>query len=181
MKKVLIISTSLRNNSNSEILANQFYKGAVSSNNEVEYLTLKDKKINYCLGCLACQKIHRCVINDDVSEIIKKINESDVIVFASPIYFYEMAGQMKTLLDRTNPLYVSEDRKFKDIYFIATCAEDDNNALNRATQGLEGWIECFDDVSLKGVIYGIGVNDPNEINSKASLLEQAFNMGKSIN
>lgn len=181
MKKVLIISTSLRNNSNSELLANQFYKGALSSNNDVEYLTLKDKKINYCLGCLACQKIHHCVIKDDVSEIIKKINDSDVVVFASPIYFYEMAGQMKTLLDRTNPLYVSENRKFKDIYFIATCAEDDNNALSKAIQGLEGWIECFDGVSLKGVIYGIGVNEPNEINSKTPLLEQAFNMGKAIN
>ncbi len=181
MKKVLIISTSLRNNSNSELLANEFYKGALSSNNQVEYLTLKDKKINFCLGCLACQKTHRCVINDDVSEIIKKINDSDVVVFATPIYFYEMAGQMKTLLDRTNPLYASENRRFKDVYFIATSAEDNKDALTRAIQSLEGWIECFDDVSLKGVIYGIGVNDPKEINSKTAILEQAFNLGKSIN
>lgn len=180
MKNVLIISTSIRNGSNSEILAKKFYEGAAISNN-VEYLSLKNKKINYCLGCLACQNTGKCVISDDMSEIIEKIRNADVIVFATPIYFYEMCGQMKTLLDRTNPLYPAKDRKFKDVYLIATCADEEKSALDRVIQGLNGWIVCFDEVTLKGVIYGNNVNNPNEIKNMTNLLTQAFEMGKSIN
>ena len=180
MKNVLIISTSNRNGSNSEILAKKFLEGALASNNNVEFISLKNKEIKYCLGCLVCQKTKKCVINDDVKEILDKIKHSEVIAFATPIYFYEMAGQMKTLLDRTNPLYPDEERKFKDIYLIATCADEDESALNRVIQGLQGWIDCFDDVELKGVIYGIGANDPNQVNKMTKLQEQAFEIGKEI-
>ena len=72
-KKVLIISTSLRKNSNSQILAEEFKKGAVEAENEVEIISLKDKKINFCIGCLACQKTQKCIINDEVKEIIDKM------------------------------------------------------------------------------------------------------------
>jgi len=179
MKNVLIISTSIRNGSNSEILAKKFLEGASIANN-VEFLSLKNKKINYCLGCLACQKTSKCVINDDMSEIIEKIKSADVLVFATPIYFYEMCGQMKTLLDRLNPLYPSQDRKFKDVYLLATCADEEKNALDGAIKGLKGWIVCFDGVNLKDVIYGTGINNPNEIKKMNDLLIQAFEMGKSI-
>ena len=114
-KNVLVISTTLRKGGNSDILAESFIKGAEEAKNNVEKISLIDKKLDYCKGCLSCQKTERCIINDDANEIIEKIKNSDVVVFSTPIYFYEMAGQMKTLLDRTNPLYPSE-YKFKDIY-----------------------------------------------------------------
>ena len=181
MKNVIVISTSIRNGSNSEILAKKFEEGARNAGNNVEFVSLKNKTINFCKGCLACQKLHKCVINDDSNEIVEKIAQADVVVWASPIYYYEMCGQMKTLIDRANPLYVREDRKFKEVYFIATCAEDEKSALTRAIQSVEGWIECFDGVSLKGVIYGTGANNPNDTSNMQDLLDKAFNMGKSIN
>ncbi len=178
MKNILIISTSLRSGSNSEILANKFAEGAKIKNN-VEVISLKNKTINYCIGCLACQKKHYCVLKDDANEIVEKMYNADVIVFATPIYYYEMSGQMKTLLDRANPLY-ARGHKFKDIYLIATCADGDKQALTRAINGLGGWIECFDGVELKGIVYGVGANEQHDVVSMYDLLEQSYEMGKSI-
>ena len=101
-KNILVISTSLRSNSNSDILADYFMKGAKSAGNNVEKISLKDKNIAFCKGCLACLRTKKCVINDDAVEIADKMCSADVIVFATPIYYYEMSGQMKTLLDRGN-------------------------------------------------------------------------------
>jgi len=85
--KILVISTSLRKDSNTDILADEFARGALSSGHEVEKISLIGKKINYCLGCDVCQKTQRCVLQDDATEIVKKIHEADVIVFAAPVYF----------------------------------------------------------------------------------------------
>ena len=119
-KKVLIISTSLRGGSNSDILARECERGAKEVGHEVEYISLKGKEIKYCIGCLACQTKGVCVLKDDVAEIMAKVKDAEVLVFATPIYYYEMAGQMKTLLDRLNPLFPS-DYLFRDIYNLFGC------------------------------------------------------------
>ena len=108
MSKILVISTSLRTKSNSEILAREFSRGAKEAGNEVEMITLHGKRIAFCRGCLSCGKIGHCVIDDDAISIAKKMHDADIICFASPIYYYEMSGLMKTLLDRCNSLYFSE-------------------------------------------------------------------------
>ena len=177
-KKVLIISTSLRKNSNSEALAKAFADGANDSGNSVEFISLIGKTVNFCKGCLACQSIGHCVINDDAIEITEKMKESDVIVYATPIYYYEMSGQMKTLLDRANSLFPS-DYKFRNIYFLSTAAEADEGVDERAIHGLEGWIECYEKCRLVGKVFAGGVNDPGEITNHPALTE-AYEMGKQI-
>lgn len=111
--------------------------------------------------------------------INEKMKTSDVIVFVTPIYFYEMSGQMKTLLDRSNPLYAS-DYQFRDIYLIATAADEDITCMDRAIEGLNGWIECFEHASLKGVIKGVGVDGFQEVKAKTKLLSLAYDMGKNV-
>lgn len=115
-KKVLVIGSSLREKSNSETLADAFAAGAQSSRKQVEQVSLKGKSIAFCQGCPACLNTHACVIRDDAAAIAEQMRQADVIAFASPIYYYEMSGQMKTLLDRANPLY-SSDYVFRDIYY----------------------------------------------------------------
>ena len=99
-KKILIISTSARKNSNSDIIADAFMNGAKNAGNEVEKVSLAEKRIAFCRGCFGCLKLGRCVIKDDANEITEKMFSSDVIVWATPIYYYEMCGQMKTMIDR---------------------------------------------------------------------------------
>ena len=93
MKKVIVISTSLRAGSNSDMLADKFIEGALQAGHEVEKISLIGKDIRFCRGCLACQKLGKCVINDDVDAIMQKVLHADVIVWATPIYYFEMSGQ----------------------------------------------------------------------------------------
>lgn len=178
MKKVLVITTSLRKNSNSTALADAFAKGAEESGNKIEKISLIDKSIAFCNGCLACQKTQKCVIKDDSNEIVEKMKNADVIVFATPIYYYEMSGQMKTLLDRANPLFPS-DYKFRDIYFLASAAENEEDTMDKAISGLEGWIDCFEKAKLKGVVNATGVDSEGDIKNHYSL-NTAYEMGKNI-
>lgn len=178
MKKVLVISTSLRPVSNSDLLADAFAGGAAEAGHEVEKVRLRGKKIGFCTGCLACQKTQRCVIEDDAPEIVRKMQASDVVAFATPVYYYELAGQLKTLLDRANPLFPAE-YAFRDIYLLAGAAEDDVRAVDGALHGLEGWVRCFDRCRVAGVLRGVGVTGPGEVREKPGLLEGARRMGRS--
>ncbi len=176
MKKVLVISTSLRKKSNSHELAVAFAKGAEDAGNEVELITLHGKDIKFCIGCLSCVKTSKCVIKDDAPDIVGKMHDAEVLVFASPIYYYEMAGQMKTLLDRANPLF-GRDYKFTDIYMLTSAAEDEPHVPERAISGLQGWIDCFDRSHLAGSVFAGGVTNPSEIDGHPAL-KDAYEMGK---
>lgn len=178
-KKVLIISTSLRTQSNSDILARECQEGAIDAGHEVEYVSLKGKDIKYCIGCLTCMKSGCCVLKDDVAEIMEKVKEAEVIVYATPIYYYEMCGQMKTLLDRLNPLY-SSDYAFRDIYMIATAAENEESAFEKAYNGLQGWVDCFEKAELKGIVAGAGIGDANDALNHNDVMKNAYDLGRSL-
>lgn len=177
-KNVLAVSSTLRKNGNSEVLAKEFLKGAKEAGHNVEFITLQDKDVKFCKGCLACQKIGTCVIKDDTNAIVEKMKNADVIVFASPIYYYEMAGQLKTLLDRGNSLYAS-DYKFRDIYFLATAADTNPNAADIAANGIKGWVACFSKARLKGVILGAGAESVGDIQNNPAM-KQAYEAGASV-
>ena len=177
-KKVVVLSTSLRTNSNSELLAKSFVEGAKEAGNEVEYTSLKNKDIRFCIGCLACQTIGHCVIKDDVADIMNSVLEADVVVWATPIYYYEMSGQMKTLIDRLNPMY-SKDYKFRDIYLLATAAEEGDEVFEKVITGLNGWIDCFEKTTIKGTILAGGVSDSGAISGNDKLKE-AYDLGSHV-
>ena len=178
MKKVVVISTSLRAGSNSNALAEQFAEGAKTAGNEVEFISLKDKEVRFCIGCLSCQKTGACVFKDDVPAIMDSVLDADVVCWATPIYYYEMSGQMKTLIDRMNAMY-PKDYRFRDIYLLTTAAEGEDETPKRAESGLQGWIDCFGKASLKAHLFCGGVNGPKEIAGNAKL-QQAFELGKSV-
>lgn len=176
-KKVLIVSTSIRKGSNSEILARGVKRGVLDAGNETEFVSLTGKEIGFCRGCLACQKTGNCVIRDDMDDLIEKVREADAIVFATPIYFYEMSGQMKVFLDRCNPLYIS-DYKFRSVYLVTASAEESDGVAQQTAQGLQGWIECFPKASFGGLLSCGGVIGPNEAAVREELLTAAFEFGR---
>ena len=179
MKNVLIISTSLRGGSNSELLAKECAKGAEEAGNRVELLSLKGKKIQYCIGCLSCIKTGKCVQKDDATEIMEKLRRADVLVFATPIYYYEMSGQLKTLLDRMNPLYES-DYAFREVYMIATAADGGDATFEKAYNGLQGWVDCFPKAKLCGLVAGEEIGDPKDAVNHPDVMEKAYELGKAL-
>lgn len=177
-KNILVISTSPRKGGNSETLADAFIRGAEEAGNTVEKICLYDRTISFCKGCLACLKHHRCVIHDDADRIAQKMRQADVLVFATPIYYYEMCGQMKTMLDRANPLYDS-DYRFREVYLLATAADEEESAADGAVKGLSGWITCFPKARFAGMVFGGGADAVGTIQGNPAL-EQAYKMGNAI-
>ena len=179
MSKVLVISTSLRAKSNSDILAERLIAGAEDAGHEVEQISLKGKELKFCIGCLACQETQQCVLKDDAVWIAEKVKEAETLVFVTPIYYYEMSGQMKTLLDRLNPLYPS-DYKFRNVYMMTTAAEDEEFVPEKAVSGLQGWVDCFEKAELAGSLFCGGIGGPGEASGKTAAQEEAYQFGKNL-
>lgn len=178
-KNVLIISSSPRKGGNSDTLCDEFARGAKESNNHVEKIFLKDKTINYCTGCGLCVENNNtgCSQNDDMTEVLDKIINSDIIVLATPIYFYAMSAQMKTLIDRCCARYTQI--KNKDFYFILTSADTEKASLERTVEGFRGFLTCLENAKEKQIIYGTGVWKIGDIN-KTDFPQQAYILGKSV-
>lgn len=179
MSNVLVISTSLRAKSNSDILTERLIAGAKDAGHTVEHISLKGKNIRFCIGCLACQKTQKCVLKDDAIEIADKVKNADTLVFTTPIYYYEMSGQMKTLLDRLNPLYPS-DYRFRKVYMLSTATEDEEFVPEKAVSGLQGWIDCFEKAEFAGSLFCGGISDAGEADRHQAELEEAYEFGKQL-
>ena len=177
-KNILILSTSLRKNSNSDALAEAFARGAAEAGHHTSKCGLQGKTLGFCLGCLSCLKTKRCVIPDDAADIVQQMKRADVLVFATPIYYYEMSGQMKTLLDRANPLY-SADYAFREVWLLACAAEEGDEVWKRAAEGLGGWVECFPKAKLAGVVFGGGVTAPGEVRGSEAM-QRALDAGRAL-
>ncbi|MBQ6956700.1 MAG: flavodoxin family protein [Bacteroidales bacterium] len=178
MKKVVVISTSMRAGSNSHALAEQFAAGAKAAGNEVDIISLRGKEIKFCIGCFSCQRTGKCVFDDDVPAIMESVLNADVVCWATPIYYYEMSGQMKTLIDRLNPMF-PKDYKFREIYLLTTASEDEAFVPQRAESGLQGWIDCFGKCSLKAHLFCGGVTETHEIEGNPKL-QEAYELGENV-
>ena len=179
MSKVLVISTSLRAGSNSDILTERLIAGAEEAGHEVEHISLKGKNIRFCIGCLSCQKTQECVLKDDAVWLAEKVKNADTLVFATPIYYYEMSGQMKTLLDRMNPLYPS-DYRFRKVYILMTATEDEEYVPEKAVSGLQGWVDCFEKAELAGSLFCGGIANPKEASLKKAEQDEAYSFGRNL-
>jgi len=176
MKKIVVVTSSPRKGGNSETLADYFADGAREAGNEVVFIAVRDINLQFCTGCMYCQSHDGCILGDGMNHLYEYFQYADVIVFATPIYYYSLSGQMKTLLDRLNPIYPRENH-FTDVYLLATSAENDESAMDGAIHDLEGWVSCFEGVRLAGVLKGVGVEAKGDIDY-TDFPAQAFEMGK---
>jgi multimeric flavodoxin WrbA len=177
-KKVLVLSGSPRKGGNSDILCDQFMLGAKEAGHETEKIFLGDKEINYCIACDICKNNGSiCDQDDDMAEVLDKMIAADVIVMATPVYFYTMDAQMKTLIDRTYSRYM--EIRNKDFYFITTAAVTRKQALERTIEGFRGFTSVLSRAKEKGVIYGTGAWNIGDIKCRSAMAE-AYEMGKAI-
>ena len=177
-KKVLILSSSFRKGGNSDTLCDQFAMGARDAGHAVEKIFLNDKHIGYCRGCGVCNTTHKCIQKDDMAEILNKMVEADVIVMGTPVYFYSMNGQMKTLIDRTVPRY--EEISGKEFYFIVAAADSSHANMEETLEAFRGFTnDCLPGATEKGVIYGTGAWKIGDIKTSPAM-QEAYEAGKNI-
>lgn len=176
-KNVLVLSASPRRGGNSDLLCEEFILGAKAAGHQVEKIFLRDKTINYCTGCGACYGKGRCTQHDEMAEVLEKMVAADVIVMATPVYFYTMDAQMKTVIDRTCPRYTEISNK--EFYFIVTAADTDVQVMERTIEGFRGFTSCLNGVKEKGIIYGTGAWHAGEIKGSKAMTE-SYEMGKTV-
>ncbi len=178
MKKVLILSGSPRKGGNSDILCDRFAKGAAEAGNAVEKIRVADKKIGYCHACYYCRDhAGACAIKDDMAEVLQKMIDADVIVLASPVYFYSIDAQLKAVIDRTVARWL--EVKSKEFYYIATCADSEKSATLTTLDCFRGYADCVQGAKEMGVIYGTGVYEKGKIEGTPAY-KQAYEMGKKV-
>ncbi len=175
--KILVISSSPRKGGNSETLCCQFATGARESGHDVEMISLRDRNISPCKACYGCMKDHVCAAKDDMAGIFSKLTAADVIVLSSPVYFYSLSAQMKTLIDRC--LVNHKAIHGKQFYYIITAADPQREAAEGVLTAFRGFLRCLPDAREAGVLYGMGAWDKGDI-YKHPAFEQAYEMGRKI-
>lgn len=176
-KKVLILSGSPRKGGNSDILCDQFARGAAQAGHEVEKIRVAEKNIGYCRACYACKESGVCVIRDDMAGILQKMIDADAIVLASPVYFYSIDAQLKTVIDRSVARWT--EVKDKAFYYIVTAADEANASAETTIACFRGYADCVEGAREMGVIYGMGAYEKGEIKGSPAMSE-AYEMGKKV-
>ena len=152
--------------------------GAQQAGHDVEKIFLRDKKINYCTGCGVCYGGAKpCPQRDDAAEVVGRMIGADVIVMATPVYFYTLCAQMKTLNDRTCARYT--EMGGKEFYFILTAAEESVEMMERTVECFRGFLDCLDDPEERGVVYGVGAWQAGEIEGMPAM-DEAYELGRRV-
>lgn len=99
-------------------------------------------------------------------------------MFATSVYYYSICGQLKTMMDRANPLY-STDYHFREVYLLAAAAEDEDTTVAGSAQAVQGLVDCFENDEFVRTIFAGGVNDVGDIAGHQALSE-AYALGKQI-
>lgn len=175
MKKVLILSGSPRKGGNSDLLCDEFARGAVESGHEVEKIRVAEKNIGYCRACYACRGTGLCAIKDDMAEVMQKMIDCDVMVLASPVYFYSIDAQLKAVIDRSVARWT--EVKNKEFYYIVTAADEELASADTTLACFRGYADCVDGAKEMGVIYGMGTYEKGEVKGKTAMIE-AYEMGR---
>lgn len=174
MNEVILISGSNRAG-NTEYILKKINQELDNSN----LILLKDKKIEYCKGCLACHYKDKCIINDDINDIIETLINSQLIVFGIPNYFDNVSGLFKNFIDRLHPLYKSEKLKNKKVIFIYVGGGNADGTQIKLHQGIEGFIKYLnldveEEFSLKALNVGDIKNRENEINEIIAKIKEIY-------
>lgn len=155
-KKVLILSGSPRKGGNSDILCDEFLRGAQDAGHKAEKIRVAEKKVAPCSGCYYCSTHGgACVHKDDMADILQKMIDADVIVLASPVYFYSISAQLKAVIDRTVARWL--EVKDKEFYYITTMADEEKASADTTLTCFRGYADCVEGAVEKGVLVASGV------------------------
>lgn len=167
-KRVVVISSSPRKGGNSDTLCDEFVKGAIDGGNTAVKYFLDDIEFESCKACYACKTPEReCFQDDKISLILDDMMEADVIVYATPIYYYSICGTLKKFFDRCYPIFNHLENK--DYYIITAAGSSNGNALT----GIRDFIGFSKNPTEKAVFSAIG-----DVKNQNDLLEEVYDAAK---
>lgn len=178
MKRITIFLSSPRVNGNSDKIAAAFIKGAKDKGHFVNIVTIRDLKINGCIGCEFCYTSNgKCVQKDDMQKVYNILSETDIIVFSTPIYYQSFPSQLKAVIDR---MYVSENRTFpiEGAILLATYASSGNQMAEQTVSYFKSLIQ-YHQWNNMGIITIDNLDGCNDIDGH-EILDVANSLGYSI-
>ena len=177
-KKVLIISGSPRKGGNSDTLCDRFMQGAADAENDCEKVFIRDKKIACCMGCYFCETSNgECAQKDDMAELLQKMIDCDVLVLASPVYFYAIDAQIKSVIDRCVARY--KEIAGKEMYYILTAAENGESTFRTSIECFRSFARCLPGAEEKGIILGGDAWRKGDIQGSKAM-DETYDMGKNV-
>jgi len=179
--KILAVQGSPRKNGNTAALLKHYLAGLTENHSqaEVKLINVAEKNIEPCRGCQSCRKSSRkCVINDEMQEFFPEILQADLLIFASPIYWWNITAQAKKFLDRFYALNFNDNFKGKKLAVLMTYAGEDPNS---GAEIIKNMFQDISDYLGMDFIHSFGVcteDVPVADNLKAQ--EAVYNLGKSL-
>ncbi len=153
-------------------------RGAQGAGRQAEKIYIRDKKVAPCNACYYCTRGGgKCAIQDDMGEILDKMQAADVIVMASPVYFCSIDAQMKAVIDRRVARWTNIPNK--EFYYIMTAAETGETVMDCTLECFRGVVAGLDSAVEKGYIEGKGVYEAGK-SKDTPYMAQAYEMGKAI-
>lgn len=174
MKHIVILSGSPRKNGNTNLLCRQFQQGAEEAGHSVRFIPLAEKRIGFCRACDVCMRNGgACIQKDDMENILCAFQQADVVVLATPVYFYGVSAQMKACIDRTYPIWQHLGRK--EVYYIVSAGLGED-IIARSLGDLDGFVEHFEQYEIKGRLYASNVMEAGAVRTQP-VMEAAYQAG----
>ena len=174
MKHIVILSGSPRKNGNTNLLCRQFQQGAEEAGHSVRFIPLAEKRIGFCRACDACMRNGgACIQKDDMADILGAFQQADVVVLATPVYFYGVSAQIKACIDRTYPIWQHLGRK--EVYYIVSAGLGED-IIARSLGDLDGFVEHFEQYEIKGRLYASNVMEAGAVRT-LPVMEAAYQAG----
>src|SRR4030042_1391362 len=183
-RRVLILAASPRNNGNSTILALKVAEGVKAAGGEADVVPLGKLKIAPCNACDACRAKPEagCIVKDDMTPLYQKVRDAQGVIFATPVYWFNVSAQMKLFIDRTYAVHGEEGYALtgKDIGVILTYEDEDVfasggvNAL-RSFQDICAYVKAH----LVGAVQG-SAGKAGDVQANVKLLQKAYDLGRKI-
>ena len=179
-KNILVLTGSPRKNGNSDLAADAFIKGAKDFGHKVEKFRAGKKTVDGCVVCNKCfSKGTACVYKDGFRELAPLLENADMIVFSTPLYFYSFSAQIKTAIDKIYSFHVGKKPlKIKECVLLACGETDDEKDFDGLVKSYE-LIADFMNWEDKGRLIVTGVNKKGDI-SKTDALDRAEKLGANI-
>lgn len=179
-KSVLVISASPRRGGNTDMLCDEFVSGATDAGAQVEKVFLDDYKIDFFREIdtyMQPDSVAKALARDEAKVVIDKMLAADVILLASPVYYLNIDGQLKSLIDRT--FYCFMQLANKEFYYITASADREEYAADCAIEGFRGFVRCLPNPTERGFIKATGMGRKGGVKGSA-YMEEAYNLGKTI-
>lgn len=185
MNKIVAFYGSARKNGNTATIVNEILKGSANSTADIKSYHLSEMDIKPCRGCFYCRKNECCTIKDDMQDVLQEIKTADAIIISSPIYMFQVSGQVKQMIDRLYPVLIGEPGRYSLSYELKKTI----TVYSQGLPNIDAYKEYITHNNKSLHMLGLNVvdtilccsgNNPKAASENEELLKKAYRIGTTL-